>query len=266
MLHKDVRSWLLQVVYGAAAIFVLYRLFFVVPLITQETVSYVAYPFIRLQHAIVCPIRHYFEHKKSMHELSDQVQKLQLENEDLQQQIFELHMKTIVFEEVDEIVDFAKRYEAADKRLAKVIMYLCNDVQQRLWIEGGSDEGITKDMIAVYKDNIVGRVCEVFPKYSVIMLLTDGQSKISGKMMQANHSGVVFGSNQENLSMNFVPHFATVTVDDTVVSNGQGLIFPQGFIIGKVVQADVQGVSYEIKIQPLIEYKQLNYIYLIASI
>lgn len=265
MLHPDVRSWLLKVVYVAGALFVAYRLFFVVPLITQETISYLSYPFLKLQHAIVCPIQHYFAHKKNASELSSVVEKLKEENEDLRQEIFELHMKTIVFEEMDEIIDFAKRYEVADKKMVKVIMRMCNSVQHTLWVEGGSNHGICKDMIAVFKDNIVGRVTEVFPLYSTIMLLTDGQSKISGNLMQSKDSGVIFGTNEALMSMNFVPHFATVTVDDTVVSSGQGLIFPQGFIIGKVVQADVQGVSYEIKIQPLISYEQLDYVYLIAS-
>ena len=119
-------------------------------------------------------------------------------------------------------------------------------------------------MIAMYKNNIVGRVIYVDPLYSKIALITDKRCKIAVSCVQTKTVGIYEGNNSFEPTLEFVPHYEKLEIDDLLISTGQGLVYPQGFAVGTIKSFEVQDVAYKTVIQPLIDLQNIEFIYLIA--
>jgi cell shape-determining protein MreC len=57
----------------------------------------------------------------------------------------------------------------------------------------------------------------------------------------------------------YVSHLASVVTDDLIFSSGQGLVFPEGFCLGKIVKQTLKekALYYEIEIEPLVDLASL---------
>ena len=114
-------------------------------------------------------------------------------------------------------------------------------------------------MVAIYKFQLLGRVCEVFPWYSKISLITDSQSKVSAYINSNNACGIVEGTNFFNKCyLRYISHLAKIKNNDFVFSNGEGLIFPEGFCLGKIVHFKTKDVCHDIEIEPLVDFSSLE--------
>ncbi len=140
----------------------------------------------------------------------------------------------------------------------------------------GSSQGIKKDMVALYCNAIVGRVTQVYPWYCKVCLVTDADCKIAALCLSSvalakvgpekGVSGIHEGINDSlYTAMRYISHLESVNVADDVLSSGEGLIFPKGFALGKVVAADKGELFYTITIQPALNFHTLRYCTLIAK-
>ena len=132
-------------------------------------------------------------------------------------------------------------------------------------------------MVALYNNNIVGKVIEVYPWYCKVCLITDADCKIAASSfislnanksirVQKGASGIHEGINNAMFTtLRYVSHLESVNVGDTILSNGEGLIFPKGFALGKITQAHKGELFYEITVQPILDLQSLQYCTLIAK-
>jgi cell shape-determining protein MreC len=63
----------------------------------------------------------------------------------------------------------------------------------------------------------------------------------------------------------YVSHLESVSVGDDVFSSGEGMVFPKGFALGKVISADKGDLFYTITVQPALDFQSLRYCTLIAK-
>ena len=54
-------------------------------------------------------------------------------------------------------------------------------------------------------------------------------------------------------------------VDDVLVSSGEGLIFPQGFLLGKISSFEPDGIHFLVTIEPIIDLYAIDYCYIIQK-
>ncbi len=100
-------------------------------------------------------------------------------------------------------------------------------------------------MIAVYKGCLLGRVCEVYPWFSKLELITDKSCKIAAHGLLSKASGIYQGTNSESLAqLNHVSHLAMLQDNDVLISSGEGLVFPRGFGLGKIKRFHVDGLFF----------------------
>jgi rod shape-determining protein MreC len=108
----------------------------------------------------------------------------------------------------------------------------------------------------------LGKVTEVYPHFSKVVLITDQNCKVSSFTNSTEARGIVIGHNDSNFcKMEYVSHLVDVFDDDLVFSSGQGLVFPEGFCLGKIVkhQHSHNMLYHEIEIEPLIKLKKLKF-------
>lgn len=264
MFKQEIRSWSVSIFYGLFILFLLHRVIFVSSGVFETSMSYILYPFLKLQSSIVASLQEKEQEAKTVTQLRAELGSLQIQNFLLQQQLAQLQAQQIFIAQTREVVDFAAQYDYDQKSVSKVLMYSCCPQQDIMFIQGGVNKGYKKDDIVVYKNALVGRIIEVFAWYCKVALVTDKRCRISG-IVYPDAQGIVCGQNNGIFEFNFVPHYKQIQVGDLVLSSGQGLVYPQGFVIGVVQAISTDLVAHKINLKPYIAYKDIDYVYVLQK-
>lgn len=236
-----------------------------------ETISSsLLYPLLRIQQLVVEPMSAKIKHRATMHELQDHIQSLQEINEKLLAENIALKGMRSYANETDELRSFNKRYTLRNGCMAQVLARHFSPSNQFFLVDAGTSQGIKKDMVALYCNSIVGRVAEVYPWYCKVCLITDADCKVAAmstsSFSKKNANGIHEGINDATrTTMRYVSHLESVDVHDTVLSSGEGLVFPKGFALGKIIAADKGELFYTITVEPVLDFKSLGYCILVAK-
>lgn len=144
-----------------------------------------------------------------------------------------------------------------------------------LVINKGAREGIVKNMaVTAYQDGIyglVGKVINVGNSSSIVMPIFDSTSYISARLQKSRYEGLVNGAGgaSDLIEMNYVKKTARseISKGDMIITSGMKSIFPKGLNIGRVseINSDDYVTSLEIKIEPVIDFSKLEYVYVITG-
>lgn len=231
----------------------------------DKATSIVIYPLIRVMNVCANPFRNVISWWKTTAMLEEQVSGLTREIEELRAENISLTGQVAYFEDIKEVTSFKDRY--ADRGVVgQIIMKHFSNACHYMLVDAGSYKNITNDMVAVYQNMIIGRVSEVFPFYSKIVLITDRLCRVPARCAGTGTAGVHEGENKlGQTQLNFVSHLDEVKVDDIVLSSGQGLIFPAGFGLGRVqeIAVDDFGLNLHVKVNPLVDFENLKAVKLI---
>lgn len=103
-------------------------------------------------------------------------------------------------------------------------------------IDRGARDGISRNDPVISADGLVGRVIEVTPTASRVLLISDSRSAVGVIVQRSRDAGVVEGKGGAALQLNYLSREATVRAGDLVVTSGLGGVFPRGLVIGKVAR------------------------------
>lgn len=246
---------------------------FIVPegSLTDRTLATIAYPMVRVKSAML----HAYESVKRMiqiHHSSDQLcAEYQRRYEDLQAQYIALVGSVTMCQDIEELLMFKKRYHTNHALIVDVISKQFSPSEHFFLIEGGKNKGIIPDMVAVYKNCLIGRVNEVYDRYSKIMLITDPQCKVSALCRKSLDRGIHEGTGA--LDVTQLSYVFDTQMDlekrlikgDFVISSGEGLVFPKGFGLGTIVDYKKNDLHVDITIKPLLDLKKLDYCCILAK-
>jgi len=255
----------LYLVVGLAIVFFLFHRFvFSFSRLCCVVVSTVSYPVFLVQEKIISPIRNYSVKKKQSKEIDQFLNQLIVENERLLAENIALHAAADYQEQTQELIQFKKRYNACNFVVSQVVFRQLNSDGQFVLLDKGSRHGITKDMVAVYKNNLLGKITEVFPLYSKLVLLSDRSCKVAAHCPKTKASGIHAGLNDSFCcELQRVSHLDTVQEGDLVFSSGEGLVFPRGFALGKIASVAPDGLYHAVTVKPIIDPQNLSYCCLI---
>lgn len=263
MLRYEVRFWAIRFFLMIFAMFMVNRLFFFSPTIADKTLSYALYPVLLLQNKVVRPVGKLFHAHPNFNQLRQEYDQLKERYHDLESQMTQIIAQKEFAEQTEEIRSYASKYTFEKQFVAQVVLKNFGHQGNFYFIDKGSMQGITKNMVVLYKNNIVGRVSQVMPLYSKVTLITDKHCNIAVYCKKFKNQGILKGDNSSLPYVDFVPHYKKISEGDYVISTGQGLIFPEGFVLGKVDAFYVDGVSYKIKVQPLVDFQELDFVYVV---
>lgn len=264
MTELGLKDWCVRLFFIFLFCFMINRLFFFSPGMAETSSSYILYPILKVQRFFTDPVSRYFSRKSDIAALHKDIDRLQQAHDDLQAKVISLETMLNFEQSSQEIRDYAEQYNFSQQKLVQVLLRSLDDTGHFYWVDAGAKKGITLNMIAVYKNNIIGRVIHVDPLYSKIALITDKRCKVTAMCAHTKAVGIYEGNNSFEPGFDFVPHYETLEVDDLLISTGQGLVYPQGFAVGKIQSFQVQDVAYKVTVQPLIDVQQLDFVYLIA--
>ena len=107
-------------------------------------------------------------------------------------------------------------------------------------VDAGADRGVSLNdpVLGRAGDTVVavGRVIEVRPRMSTVLLLTDQRSAAAAYLSSGTLEGLVQGQDASRLRMNYVSAEATIASDDSVYTSPTSATFPPDVLIGRVAK------------------------------
>lgn len=243
---------------------VAHRVFFSAPGAIEHYSSYIIYPALVLQQHIATPVKSYFAKKRSLQELEEELLKVQLERDTILAQNIELNGIISFAQDTKELVEFKQRYNFTQAILAQVLVKNFSEQSHFFLIDKGSNAGAQKDMVVIYKDCLIGKIAEVYPHYSKVILITDQSCKVAAYCTQSKATGIYQGNNAEwAAQLHHVSHLSSLEIGELILSSGDGLIFPRGFGLGKIKAYQTEGLFHSVSIEPLVDLHAINHCYVV---
>ncbi|HAE53834.1 MAG TPA: rod shape-determining protein MreC [Acidimicrobiaceae bacterium] len=150
------------------------------------------------------------------------------------------------------------------RRTARVIDAPISNYQRTLELDKGSRDGIEMGMPVETGAGVIGRISAVSVTRSQVELLTDPNFDVGVRMVRSGDDGIASGRGQnEDLEVSFIELDTVVIPGETVVTSGfQGSTFPEGLLIGTVVDVvpnAVQGTQ-RITVHPAADLDRLRWV------
>lgn len=189
------------------------------------------------------PFRDAYGWTKDLFNARSENERLQAENEQLQQQVIQNESALQENVSLRALLDyksspaFPADYEGVS---AEVISQPSNSFDQTLVVSAGSADGVVPEAPVVTADGLVGIVTRVTDGAARVRLLTDEQSAVSAVDLRTRASGIVrHGPSGDSLVLDRVFKREVVQVGDEIVTAGWRVgqlasLYPKGIKIGRV--------------------------------
>ena len=225
----------------------------------EAVASYLTYPVLLLSRGVSRPIKRFFKRRRSYQNLEKHCLDLKEERRRLYQENVELRSALQHMEKTSELRKFRDRYELKNALMSRVLIKTLTTQEHSFVVNRGSRDGVKLDMVAIYKFQLLGRVTEVFSCYSKVTLITDRHSKISAYANTSNTRGIVEGENVPNsCRLKYISHLKSIHENDLVFSSGKGLVFPEGFCLGKIMSVITKDLCHHVELRPLVDLEELD--------
>lgn len=123
---------------------------------------------------------------------------------------------------------------------ARVVNKTPSDWYGSFFIDKGSDDGIAvNDTVLGMEEGraaLAGRVLEVYPRFSKVLLLTNAAASAVCAIAPAGLEALVEGKGTWLLKMNYVPEESALAAGSELVTAPGGLLFPAGVPVGRVTR------------------------------
>jgi rod shape-determining protein MreC len=121
-------------------------------------------------------------------------------------------------------------------------------------------------MAVVAPAGVVGRVITPSLRAAKVQLLIDRNAAVAGLVERSRAQGVVVGTGENRLEMEYVPGTADIRVGDRVVTSGIDGIYPKGFLIGQIESVQRGAGDYtKVVVKPAVELSALEAVLVVSS-
>jgi rod shape-determining protein MreC len=155
-------------------------------------------------------------------------------------------------------------------RSAKVVGNTVGLQNNYITLQRGEKQGVFKDMGVISPTGIVGTVVNTSDNYAVVMSLLHRQSRVSAKIKKTGELGVVQWDGESPLwvLMTNVPKSVAIAKGDTVVTSQYSYLFPQGVMVGTVMEIvnDKSSNFYTLRLKPATDFFKIEYVTVVENL
>jgi rod shape-determining protein MreC len=143
----------------------------------------------------------------------------------------------------------------AARVVGRVPDYLANIV----YIDRGAEDGVQANAPVLAATAVVGRTILVSRFNSQVQLISNGNASLGAMIERTRSPGVLSGSGQALLSLDYINNSEQVELDDVVVTSGLDGLFPKGLRIGRVVNSQRGKSAFRvIQVEPFADLLRLE--------
>ena len=237
-----------------------------VTLLRYWTVSAVT-PFERFSHGFGYNLRHGWSNyidlrntRQQNHDLQEQIARLRLEQAALSEDAIQDHR-------LQALLDFQQHYVASTVA-AQVIGTSGNDLSRVLYIDKGSKDGLKPDQAVITPDGIIGKLRDVFPHTSQVLLINDQTSGAGVLLASTRLRAILRGSSTGQIVINNLTPDSRIQVGEQVLSSGGDQVYPRGLPVGTIesIKPDPDHQPYTlIQLRPAANLNQLEEVLVITA-
>jgi rod shape-determining protein MreC len=237
-----------------------------VTLLRYWAVSIVS-PFERFFHGIGYYTRHGWSNYIDLRRTREQ-------NHDLQQQIARLRLEQASFAEdaiqghrLQALLDFQQHYVSTTVA-AQVIGTSGNDLSRVIYIDKGSKDGLKTDQAVITPDGVIGKLRDVFPHTSQVLLINDQTSGAGVLLATTRIRAILRGSTTGQILINNLTPDARIKPGEQVLTSGGDQVYPRGLPVGTIesIKVDPDHQPYTIiQLHPAANLNQLEEVLVITG-
>jgi rod shape-determining protein MreC len=162
-------------------------------------------------------------------QLQDTIRRLSLQ----QKQMEEMRQENNRLRQLLSVTELSPMATIGARVVARTPDYLSNV----LYINRGQRDGIQVNAPVMSGVGIVGRVVLVSNKDSQVQLITNPDASVGVMLDRTRLPGVLRGSGNSLLELNYISNTEQVELGDWVVTSGLDGVYPKGLPVGKVVES-----------------------------
>jgi rod shape-determining protein MreC len=207
----------------------------------RSIVQMVVYPFQRGASSVGNGVSGFFGNIGELRRASVENQQLREQVRQMQDELRDTRQQVAEAERLEKLLDL-KAKSSYETVAAQVIARDPSMWFDNIVINKGRWSGVDVNMAVVAPGGIVGRVVSTSPWSAQVMLITNeksGVGAIVGQLGQSSALGSIKGLGENGLlEMRYVSFVEKVQVGDPVITTGQDGIYPSGYNVGAVVEAN----------------------------
>jgi rod shape-determining protein MreC len=135
-------------------------------------------------------------------------------------------------------------------------------------IDAGSDDGVERGMPVINGDGLVGRVFQVTPSASRVLLAIDPNFGAAARIARSGETGLVDGRGGDPMLFSPEDPEAPIEVGDELVTSAyDGGAFPGGIPIGAVAEVGETStrLTREVQVRPFVDFTRLHHVLVVIE-
>ncbi len=196
------------------------------------------------------------------------------ENRRLRAEVQELRVQALRVVETDDENRRLRRLLALQEQLP--LTTLSGEIIAREWggwirsltVNRGRGDNVPRLTAVISPNGLIGRVVDVRPGVSIVQVLTDPTSTVGAHVLRTRTPGIVEGDPRGTLRFKFMARDgASIQTGDTLVTAGQGGLFPRGIPIGTVRSIDNRGAAlfHYAELTPAVDFARVDEVLLVTG-
>lgn len=174
-------------------------------------------------------------------ELERQNELLRRENHQLRVQALQFSEITRENDRLTKLIAWQQRRPEWKLKLARVVMRDPANWWRTVQIDLGSQHGLSNNLPVLTPDGLVGRIQSVSLTHSQVVLVGDPRCNVAARVEnEVRDAGIVGASGPFDtalVEMKYLPRTAIVKPGQSVVTSGDGDLFPKGIPVGRIVDS-----------------------------
>ena len=148
---------------------------------------------------------------------------------------------------------------------AEVIASSPGENSNAIFIDKGSDSGLTTDLAVITPEGVVGKILAIFPHSAQVLLITDPSSGVGVTLAQSRVQGILKGGTNSFCDLHYVMNEEMVSPGEAVVTSGLDQIYPKGLPVGTVVNAGNGNIYKTINVKPSVDLNRLEMVLVVLK-
>jgi rod shape-determining protein MreC len=195
------------------------------------------------------------------------------ENRSLKAQIERMSLEQV---RMSQDADQARRLQAllgfkeqfiSQTMAAQVIGGSGSEQSRVVFIDKGENDHLKRDMAVITADGIVGKVLNVYPSTSQVLLIDDQTSGVGAILDKTRLQGILRGTPSGEVVLEKVMSDETVPAGEQVLTSGGDGIFPKGLLVGRVTKVSMgNDLFLNIRVRPAADLSKLEEVLVVTRI
>jgi len=149
----------------------------------------------------------------------------------------------------------------------EVIARSSNLFHHSVTVDKGSSESVREGMAVVGYKGLIGKVVQVFPSSSRVILINNKSVSVSCINKRSRTVGILNWERGDLFSLDYIGGEEDVLKGDTLLTSGLGRVMPRGFPVGTVFQVAEErtGLSTKVNVVSMTDLNTLEELFIVTG-